>query len=98
VYREKFAKVLEILQPVLEVSQPDASFYLWAKTPIDDQVFAQGLFAQQNLTLLPGSYLSRDIDGVIPGQGYVRMALVATLEECLEGAQRIRDYIESLNK
>jgi N-succinyldiaminopimelate aminotransferase len=98
VYREKFAKVLAILSPVLEVAQPDASFYLWAKTPIDDEAFAQGLFAQQNLTLLPGSYLSREIDGVIPGKGYVRMALVATLEECLEGAQRIRDYVESLAK
>lgn len=95
-YREKFAKVLEILSPVMEVSQPDGSFYLWAKTPIDDEIFARDLFAQQNLTTLPGSYLSREIAGVIPGKGYVRMALVATLQECIEGAQRIRDYVESL--
>lgn len=98
IYREKFAKVVEILSPVLEVSQPEASFYLWAKTPIDDEQFAQGLFAEQNLTLLPGSYLSREVDGQIPGKGYVRMALVATLEECLEGAQRIRNYVEGLSK
>ena len=96
-YREKFAAVIEILKPVLDVSQPDASFYLWAKTPIDDEIFARHLFAQQNLTLLPGSYVSREINGVIPGKNYVRMALVATLEECVEGAKRIRDYVESIN-
>ncbi|NQZ29753.1 MAG: succinyldiaminopimelate transaminase [Oceanospirillaceae bacterium] len=96
-YRAKFAAVIDILAPVLDVSLPDASFYLWVKTPIDDEIFARDLFAQQNLTLLPGSYVSREIDGVIPGKNYVRMALVATLDECIEGAQRIRTYIESLN-
>jgi len=95
-YRAKFAKVIDILSPVMEVSQPDASFYLWAKTPIADDVFAQGLFAEQHLTVLPGRYLSREVDGSVPGEGYVRMALVATLEECEEGAQRIRRYVERL--
>lgn len=97
-YRAKFAAVIEILSPVLEVAQPDASFYLWAKTPIDDEIFARDLFAQQNLTLLPGSYVSREVNGVLPGKNYVRMALVATLDECIEGAKRIRAYIESLEQ
>lgn len=95
-YREKFARVIEILSPVMEVSQPDASFYLWAKTPIADDQFAQQLFAQQHMTVLPGRYLSREIDGCVPGENYVRMALVATLDECIEGAQRIRAFVESL--
>jgi N-succinyldiaminopimelate aminotransferase len=95
-YREKFTKVIEILSPVLEVTQPQGSFYLWVKTPIDDETFARDLFAQQNLTLLPGSYLSREVDARIPGKNFVRMALVATLDECLEGAKRIRTYVESL--
>lgn len=95
-YRRKFDAVVEILSPVMDVQKPDASFYLWAKTPIDDDKFAQGLFEQQNLTVLPGRYLSRETDGVLPGAGYVRMALVATLEECIEGAHRIRKYVESL--
>ena len=51
--------MLEILEPVIDLSRPDASFYLWLKTPIDDAEFARGLFAQQNVTVLPGSYLSR---------------------------------------
>lgn len=95
-YREKFARVIEILSPVMDVSLPDASFYLWAKTPIADDLFAQQLFAQQNMTVLPGRYVSREVDGSLPGAGYVRMALVATLEECIEGAQRIRRFVESL--
>ena len=95
-YRRKFDAVVEILSPVMDVQKPDASFYLWAKTPIADDKFAQGLFEQQNLTVLPGRYLSRETDGVLPGAGYVRMALVATLEECIEGAHRIRKYVESL--
>lgn len=95
-YREKFAAVLEILQPVMQVEVPDAGFYLWPKTPIDDQSFARRLKEQQNLTLLPGSFLSREQDGNNPGAGRVRMALVASLDECIEGAQRLRRFIESL--
>lgn len=95
-YREKFAKVVEILSPVMEVEQPEASFYLWAKTPIADDIFAQRLFAEEHMTVLPGRYLSREVDGVVPGAGYVRMALVATVEECVEGAERIRRFIERL--
>lgn len=95
-YREKFREVVNILSPVMEVKQPDASFYLWAKTPIADDEFAQRLFAEQDMTVLPGSYVSREVDGIVPGAGYVRMALVATLDECIEGAKRIRTFVESL--
>lgn len=95
-YRAKFDAVLKILQPVLEVERPDAGFYLWAKTPIDDKDFAQRLFAQQNVTVLPGSYLSREVAGVNPGQNRVRMALVAELDECIEAAERIKAFISSL--
>lgn len=95
-YRQKFAAVLDILQPVLAVNSPDAGFYLWPQTPIDDQTFARELKRQQNLTLLPGSYLSRQVEGIDPGANHVRIALVATLDECIEGAQRLRRFIESL--
>ncbi|MBY4678029.1 succinyldiaminopimelate transaminase [Marinobacterium arenosum] len=95
-YRRKFDAVLNILSPVLDVNKPDASFYLWAPTPIADDQFAQGLFASQNVTVLPGRYLSREADGQLPGANYVRMALVATLEECTEAAERIRRYVEGL--
>ena len=96
-YREKFARVLEELGGCLDVQQPEASFYLWAKTPIADTEFAKQLFDQQHVTVLPGSYLSREVNGNNPGSGYVRMALVAELENCVEAAQRIRRYVETLN-
>ena len=95
-YREKFDAVLEILDGVLDVKRPDAGFYLWAKTPIADDAFARGLYDQQNVTVLPGSYLSREVDGVNPGAGHVRMALVATLEECIDAAKRIKAYVTTL--
>ena len=95
-YREKFAAVLDILEDVLPVSQPEAGFYLWPQTPIDSETFARELFAQQNVTVLPGSYLTRVVDGVDPGADRVRMALVAPLDECVEAAQRIRRFVKSL--
>ena len=95
-YREKFDAVIDILSPLLDVRKPDASFYLWVKTPNSDEEFARGLFNQQHVTVLPGSYLSREINGINPGRGHVRMALVATPDECIEAARRIRAYVESL--
>ncbi len=95
-YRAKFEAVLEILSPVMKVEQTDASFYLWPKTPIDDVSFAQKLFQQQHVTVVPGSYLSRTIKGHNPGQNRVRMALVAPIDECIEAAKRIRTFIEQL--
>lgn len=95
-YRQKFDQVLEVLGPCLAVERPQASFYLWAPTPIADTDFAAGLFHQQHVTVLPGSYLSRDVKGVTPGANYVRMALVAEPEKCVEAAHRIRRYVESL--
>lgn len=95
-YRLKFAAVLEILGDVMEVSKPDASFYLWPRTPIKGEAFAQQLFAQQNVTVLPGSYLARSSGNLNPGEDYVRMALVAPLQECIEAAQRIKAFVTHL--
>ena len=95
-YRAKFDAVLAILGEVLEVSRPAGGFYLWPRTPIPDPDFARGLFAASNVTVLPGSYLSRAVDGVDPGAGRVRLALVAPLDECVEAAWRIRRYLEGL--
>jgi N-succinyldiaminopimelate aminotransferase len=94
-YREKFDAVLDILTPVLDVKRPDGSFYLWAKVPMDDAEFCRQLFEQEHVTVVPGSYLSREVEGLNPGAGRVRMALVAPLSECVEAAERIRRFIES---
>lgn len=95
-YRKKFAQVLSVLQPVLNVSAPTAGFYLWPETPIDDQEFTKDLFARENVTVLPGSYLSREANGINPGVNRVRIALVASLDECMDAANRIKQFIESI--
>jgi N-succinyldiaminopimelate aminotransferase len=98
-YRQKFAAVTPRLAGVLDVALPDAGFYLWAAVPGgDDVAYAQGLLAQYNVTVLPGSLLARSAQGRNPGAGRVRMALVAPLEECLEAADRIVSYTESLTR
>ena len=103
-YRAKFAAVTPLLEPVLDVRLPDASFYLWAGVPEvwagDDEGFARALYAQYNVTVLPGSYLARDTHGpqggapVNPGKGRIRMALVAETAECVEAAERIVRFVQ----
>jgi len=96
-YREKFAAVARILEDVIPISIPDAGFYLWVKTPICDEQFSRELFDQQHVTVLPGKYLARDVDGINPGDHRVRMALVAPLENCIEAANRIKTFISTLS-
>lgn len=95
-YRAKFEAVVPILRQVMEVDFPDAGFYLWPQTPVDDETFARELSARQNVHVLPGRYLSRTVDGYNPGENRVRMALVAPLADCVEGAERIVRFVRSL--
>lgn len=92
-YREKFARVLPILQPVLDVAEPDGGFYLWPDVGRDDEAFTRELYAAQNLTILPGSYLARDTPSGNPGRHRVRISLVAPVAECVTAAQRIRAFL-----
>jgi N-succinyldiaminopimelate aminotransferase len=102
-YREKFERVTPMLAPHLDVRLPDASFYLWAGVPehyakrhpglSSDEAFALDLLTQYNVTVLPGSYLAREVDGHNPGQGRIRMALVAGTDECVEAAERIQAFM-----
>ena len=94
-YRDKFAQVTPILAEVMKVALPDAGFYLWADVGRSDTEFARELFALYNVTVLPGSYLARDVGGVNPGAQRIRMALVAEAAECEEAAHRIAQYVKS---
>lgn len=96
-YREKFRRVSGILGDCLPVTVPPASFYLWPQLPMDDETFTRELYRQQNVLVLPGRYLGRETLAGNPGTNHCRMALVATIEECEEAAQRIRRFMESLN-
>jgi N-succinyldiaminopimelate aminotransferase len=101
-YRDKFAAVVPLLQPVMDIRRPDAGFYLWAGVPLaadarlavpgDDERFTKELFATTHITVLPGCYLAREAHGVNPGHGYVRMALVPDTGDCIEAASRIAAF------
>ena len=94
-YQQKFDLFVSALQAAYEVSIPDASFYVWLKVPNgDDVVFTQRLWQTQGVQVLPGRLLARDTDHGNPGQGYVRIALVATVEECAEAAERLLTFAQ----
>ena len=95
-YCDKFDRVTPIVARHLQVARPDAGFYLWARTPISDTEFARRLQAAYNVTVLPGSFLARESNGVNPGAGFVRIALVAETAECLEAAERIAAFCQTL--
>ncbi|MFZ1181201.1 MAG: succinyldiaminopimelate transaminase [Herbaspirillum sp.] len=99
-YLAKFSLVTPLLQEVLDVSLPDAGFYLWARVDklaaISDTEYARRLYAEYNVTVLPGSYLARKANGIDPGRQRIRMALVAEVEACLEAAQRIVAFTRQL--
>ena len=92
-YAEKFKTVTPLLQGVLAVEMPDAAFYLWARTSMPDTEFALKAYRNFNVTVLPGSFLARAAHGVNPGEGFVRLALVASLDECVEAAQRLQQIV-----
>ena len=98
-YRAKFTQVTPMLSTVLDVALPDAAFYLWAGVKDcfqgSDTAFARELYAHYNVTVLPGSFLAREVGGVNPGAGRIRMALVAETAECVEAAQRIVEFVKS---
>ena len=91
-YREKFAAFYERVNPALPLAMPQAAFYFWARVGGDDAAFARALFAACGVTVLPGSYIGRDAHGVNPGRGFVRMALVSTLEDAVDAAQRVATF------
>lgn len=95
-YKQKFDAVIDILKPALPVEWPDAAFYLWLKTPIDDVEFTRKLHDAEGVSVLPGSYLAREARGINPGTGRIRIALVATVDECTEAAQRLKRFAASL--
>ena len=95
-YAQKYRAVLPLIGAPLATAMPDGGFYLWVRTPIDDAHFARELQRQYNVLVLPGSFLARDAHGANPGRNHVRVALVASLAECVEAAQRIRQFVRSL--
>lgn len=94
-YREKFALFMDVLGSDMKLTLPDGGFYFWPVTPVPDDTFALNLFKEMNIKVLPGRYLSRPVAGINPGEGRIRIALVARLEECREAAERLKQFTET---
>lgn len=92
-YNEKYRAVTPILSEIWDVTAPPASFYLWPHIGADDEAFVRDLHAATHVVALPGSYLSRTAHGTNPGAEYVRISLVAPIDDCVDAAQRIRDFV-----
>jgi N-succinyldiaminopimelate aminotransferase len=92
-YAQKFARLTSRVAAVCPTVAPEAAFYLWAKVARDDGEFARRLHADEAVTVLPGSYLARDAGGVNPGRGYIRIALVAAIDECTEAVDRLVRFV-----
>jgi len=95
-YREKFDAVLEVFGTDVPAERPEAAFYLWIRTPIADTAFARRLYAEYNVSVLPGSFMARTARGINPGENFVRIALVASTAECVDAATRIREFWKGL--
>lgn len=93
-YDKKYDAVLPLLKPVMQVDRPDAGFYLWPTLPVDDKAFTQTMLQDQNVALVPGSYLGREVNSINPGAGHIRLALVAQLNECIDAAHRLVSALE----
>lgn len=97
-YAQKFSDAMQILSSTTAIQLPDAGFYFWLQTPMSDTEFTKRLYRDYNVTVLPGSFLGREANGVNPGANHVRIALVATPSECAEAMQRIKNFINDLNQ
>lgn len=53
----------------------------------------KALFEKVNINALAGRYLSREVNGINPGKGFVRLALVASVEESREAITRIKTLL-----
>jgi N-succinyldiaminopimelate aminotransferase len=93
-YRVKFDAFFDLVNPALPLVRPEAAFYYWAAVPGDDAAFARNLFAATGVTVLPGSYLSREAHGRNPGRGHVRIALVSTVAQAREAGGRIAAFVK----
>ncbi len=96
-YRQKFQLWLDEFKGILELRKPDAGFYFWLKVPkqfdYDDEKFVIALYEKVNIHALAGRYLARAVNGKNMGEGYVRLALVANIEENKEAIKRIKSIL-----
>jgi aspartate/methionine/tyrosine aminotransferase len=91
-YQRKYRIADEVFAGIQGAKSPEAGFFLWL--PVDDgEAAALKLWQETGVRVLPGAYLSRDVNGDNPGKGYIRVAMVAEEQEMQRGLEAIRDCL-----
>jgi len=92
-YKEKRNILVSALEKFgLSKCLPEATFYIWQKVPkgISSVEFATKLLDPKiAVVVTPGEWISETIEGVNPGANFVRFALVPTVEQVKEAAEKI---------
>lgn len=87
-YWQKFGLWLDQLGDKLPLRRPDAGFYFWLPVQ-DDEQFVKVLYEHLNIHALAGRYLSRNTPQGNAGKNFVRMALVADIDQSKEAIERL---------
>ncbi len=93
-YEKRIEAILPALDAAgLDAKKPQGTFYLWSKirSGQDPVEFCSKLLMEKGINATPGNLISNDFDGVNPGKGYVRFAMVPALEQTKEAAKRLRE-------
>jgi len=84
-YRRKRETLLPALEAAgLRLAGSEATFYLWLQVDGPSEALARR-WLEHGLVIAPGSFFGA------AGEGYVRIALVPTQEECERAARIIRE-------
>ena len=91
-YNDKFSLAADMLKDKVSNVIPEGAFYLWLDVR-DGQSFSKKILEKEGLIVLPGSYLSAEVNGFNPGEKYVRIALVYDFETTEEALKRINNLL-----
>ncbi|MEO0676506.1 MAG: aminotransferase class I/II-fold pyridoxal phosphate-dependent enzyme [Pseudomonadota bacterium] len=92
-YADKFRQADHIFAGIETYESPEAGFFLWLKVG-EGEEFALDLWKETGVRTLPGAYLSRDVRGMNPGADYIRVALVAPMDEMTRGLRALRAHLD----
>ncbi|HPR40997.1 MAG TPA: aminotransferase class I/II-fold pyridoxal phosphate-dependent enzyme [Candidatus Methanofastidiosa archaeon] len=73
-------------------SIPEATFYIWQQVPegMSGVEVAKTLLEESTaLVTTPGAWISKEVNGVNPGDRFIRLALVPSVESCKIAAEKI---------
>ena len=91
-YNDKFSLAADMFKDKVSNVIPEGAFYLWLDVR-DGQSFSKKILEKEGLIVLPGSYLSAEVNGFNPGEKYVRIALVYDFETTEEALKRINNLL-----